>query len=259
MSNLKFHILDHIREESLEIALIRKRRRRNYGEYNVNDLVFDVNEAHRKEAFSKAYDDMVRNVKRCVAHEDAPEEAICMLRSFRKILSMDLAYSHLARFAYEKDPGSVNVSLPYFYYDEMGKRIDLTETIEDITLKDKYVVEHPYSPQKWKNHLQNHFKNKEPLDPEKYTESLPYYYPGLSLIVQGGGCIHRTAEAFVHEREGKARVRLVTDEPLYENIETNGAIWIDRYNGKKIADINDYRIAVIFTIKCWETNLEKRL
>ena len=101
----------------------------------------------------------------------------------------------------------------------------------------------------WKKHLQNHFGDNEPLDPKQYTESLPVYYPNLDLIVQGGGCIHRTAEAFVHDREGLARVKQIDDGPLYDNICTNGAIWMDKHSGEKIADIFDYRLAVIFTIK----------
>ena len=251
---IKFAILDHVREKDLEIALLRKRNRRLqcednrlYYHRNRSEIIDD---ACRKELYQASFQQATLVIEHLTGGYSA-EEQLDLLRSFRKIVSMDLSYSKIAMFVYQNKQTSPGTCFPFYYYSASGKRVDLGWRKQIITIKDKYVIEIPYSSEKWLRHL----SRKQDLDVKEYKESLPYYYAELNMVVQGGGCIHRTAEAFVNRRNGTAMVRQYDTNALYENITTDGANWINIHNGQIIGPVGDYRFALVYWLKQRELSL----
>lgn len=248
LTNLKFAVLDRISDRDLEITLLRRRNLK----MQLEDNRFYFHDSRSKKAERACegtlFRDSFTKATLCVEHQISgydSKKQIELLQSFRKIVSMDLSYSNIALFIYQDERKYPGAYFPFHYFDKEGNNIKLRYEKKRVCMYGKYVVEVPYSTQKWLEHLER----KDNLCAEKYRETLPYYYPELDMIVQGGGCIHRTAEAFIHREDGTAMVRQYDTSVLYNNITTDGASWISVHDEQIIGPIGDYRFALVFWLK----------
>jgi len=256
IKNLKFAVLDHVSEKDLETALLRRKNLK----MQLEDNRYYFHEGRSKKAEDacreKLYRDSFLHATRCInckiGSNYDKERRKEIFQSFRKIVSMDLSYSNIALFVYESDMPLPGAYFPPFYYDENGIAVNLGYKEKVICIDGKYVVEVPYDEKKWLDHLEK----EEELIAEKYDGPLPYYYPELEMIVQGSGCIHRTAEVFVSKRFGTAMVNEYDTSGLYNNVTTDGANWISVHDGEIIEKVGDYRFALVFWLKKRELLLE---
>ncbi len=190
---------------------------------------------------------------------------LCLLQSIRKIVTLHLASGNIANFIYDSNAEKrwLGFAIPDTYVNKNGNRVSISSDVEDVSLIDENidVVEYLWNIERWENHLSNHKIEGEPLKADLFvTEELPHYYPELNLILAGGGCTHRTAEAYIHKREGLAKVERYDISELIECVKTDGVNWINEINNEPIgSEIDDYRIAVIFTLRKMEKKLEKEI
>lgn len=190
---------------------------------------------------------------------------LCLLQSLRKIVTLHLASGNIANFIYDSNAEKrwLGFAIPDTYVNKNGNSVSISSDVEDVSLIDENidVVEYLWNIERWENHLSNHIIEGEPLKADLFvTEELPHYYPELNLILAGGGCTHRTAEAYIHKRKGLAKVERYDISELIECVKTDGVNWINEINNEPIGrEIDDYRIAVIFTLRKMEKKLEKEI
>ena len=180
------------------------------------------------------------------------DDKVNAIKSFRKIISLDLAYSIMSLYVYAKEPFStmLPVSFPFFYCDQNGKEKKLEERIKDIKIKDNIYIGCPYQDDKWQYHIN---RNTE-LDPNQFSKAYPYYYPEFNLIFQGSGNKHRTAEAFLNRNNSILRVIQFNDAPLFNHVKTDGAFWINKHTNIRFQRTFDFRLALIYKLKECEKN-----
>lgn len=224
--------------------------------YNVlcqEDLI--IEDEMLKNTNREKYEEIIRVMEQRIEEyvdQEKIDSELSILKSYRKIITLELAHSKLMQFTKCTD-NCFNLSFPYYYIDEKGTKYELYHELSEEELTNKYVVESPYDTKKWMYHL----NRTDELDPSEFKESgRPDYYPELNLILQGAGSIHRTAEAFLNKRKGRARVNKYDDTPLFDNIVTDGAKWINKHTNEPIGNIQDFRLALIFEIRRREKLLE---
>lgn len=263
MFDLRTMILDRCSREDLENALIRKSRkdmslfdRQLYSlSYDTESIERKIDDRQKADLFRECFKATMNNVHDHTSGLDV-NRRLLYLRSFRKIVSLDLAYSYMSQFVYRKEVSAPQLCLPSYYIDSDGKKQTVSHRRETIDIAGRIVVETPYDPQKWVRHL----AREDVLDAERYEAGIPRYYPELNLLIQGSGSIHRTAEAFLTQRNGTAEAHVYDDSVLYGNIETDGAVWIGKHTGESLEgplpEIQDFRLAVVFSLRCEERELE---
>lgn len=242
MFNIKGRILDLYSIEEIKENLSSRESRKSKEELLEENLDME------RRRFSDVLDVVFTR-----ARQDVFRDELWLLKSFRKIISLDLAYSSMSSITNSFNRAPFRLYIPGYYFDSNGERVTLPRERTKATIRDKIVVEMPYDTVKWKTHL----TKEDDLNPEKYREpGVPYYYPELNLVLQGAGSVHRTAEAFLNGREGLGVVVKCDDAALYEHIETDGAYWIDFDSGQTIDTVGDFRLAVVFAIRKREKMLE---
>ena len=255
MFDIRQVILSRFSEKNLAIAIARRKRECICSPWYNNPVEHIIDDVRRRELadlFRKKFDEATRSIQYRL-HGETPEDKIVLLKSFRKIVSMDLAYSKISNLVYYTEKQNTGCVFPDAYHDENGDSKEIAEEDVPISVEGKYVIECPYDTRKWLYHL----KRSENLNADKYTESHPIYYPELDIVLQGNGCIHRTAEAFVNERTGTAMVKMRKIEPLFSHVITDGANWISVHRGNSIREVGDYRLALLYWLKQQERTQEK--
>lgn len=261
MARIMVKFLELFNEEELLSALSEKLRKAYirgdipYFPCCMDAIVLQESNARlRKETFRECFSEAKNKIEDQVRWRETKQDELELLRSFRRIISMDLSFSHISCFLYKNKQKNFECCLPDEYYDKGGKLQKIEGKIRTVKVKDQYVVEIIHDAGKWLRHI----KRKDPLDPEKYIgEEPPRFYPDLSLILQGNGCIHRTAEAFVNARDGEGRVRQYDIGPLFDNVKTDGAHWLSIHDDRFLGTVGDYRLALLFWIRQQELCAER--
>ena len=200
--------------------------------------------------FKQRFDTVLKNIEFNII--SFYSDKLFALKSIRKIISLDLAYSTMSLYAYVRKPfdAALPLSLPIYYYSKNQEKIALKEITNDINLRDAVYIGLPYQNDKWKYRL----KRKTPSNPEQFSRAYPYYYPELDLVLQGSNNKHRVAEAFLNRRDSLIRVCQYDDEPLFENVDTDGAFWINKHTNTRFQRTYDFRFALIYKIRLAERN-----
>ena len=262
MLDLKMAILDRFKKDDLETALIRKSNRElglvdrtHHGEkYNSKNIKWLVEEKRFRELFKSSYNDVMDNICRHIRGE-SDDNKLLLIKSLRKITSLDLAYSYLGQFVYREKRVAPDLCFPLCFNTENGDEVSLKYARAPVDMRGKIVVETPYCTDKWLGHL----KRNDDLDAERFEAGVPRYYPEINLLVQGPGSIHRTAEGFLNKRAGTVMAHVYEENDLYTHLTTDGYSWLNRHTGEKIkgCQIDDYRFAIIFTLRQMERDIER--
>lgn len=248
--------IDKYTDEDLEYELMKRRSiiASHMFDENNNPKFLDASESEDTQLdilFRERFENIKKNINLKI--QSFYDDKVNAISSFRKIISLDLAYSIMSLYVYTKEPFSamLPVSFPFFYCDQNGKEKKLEERIKDIKIKDNIYIGCPCQDDKWQYHIN---RNTE-LDPNQFSKSYPYYYPEFNLIFQGSGNKHRTAEAFLNRNEAVLRVIQFNDTPLFDNVKTDGAFWINKHTNTRFQRTFDFRLALIYELKECERNL----
>jgi|GEM_PF-4216751 hypothetical protein len=271
MGKFKEYILRKCSTKELEKLVINRKIKETKNIYEktyLRGIAYDFSKYYReygnKSEIKEHFKNVISNIEKNMIGISEKRQ-LCLLQSFRKIVTLHLASGDIANFIYDCNAEKrwLGFAIPDTYVNKNGNSVSISSDVEDVSLIDENidVVEYLWNIERWENHLSNHIIEGEPLKADLFvTEELPHYYPELNLILAGGGCTHRTAEAYIHKRKGLAKVERYDISELIECVKTDGVNWINEINNEPIGrEIDDYRIAVIFTLRKMEKKLEKEI
>lgn len=271
MGKFKEYILRKCSTKELEKLVIDRKIKETKNLYEktyLRGIAYDFSKYYReygdKSEIKEHFKNVISNIEKHMIGISEKRQ-LCLLQSIRKIVTLHLASGNIANFIYDSNAEKrwLGFAIPDTYVNKNGNSVSISSDVEDVSLIDENidVVEYLWNIERWENHLSNHIIEGEPLKADLFvTEELPHYYPELNLILAGGGCTHRTAEAYVHKRKGLAKVERYDISELIECVKTDGVNWINEINNEPIGrEIDDYRIAVIFTLRKMEKKLEKEI
>ena len=271
MGKFKEYILRKCSTKELEKLVINRKIKETKNIYEktyLRGIAYDFSKYYReygdKSEIKEHFKNVISNIEKHMIGISEKRQ-LCLLQSFRKIVTLHLASGNIANFIYDSNAEKrwLGFAIPDTYVNKNGNSVSISSDVEDVSLIDENidVVEYLWNIERWENHLSNHIIEGEPLKADLFvTEELPHYYPELNLILAGGGCTHRTAEAYIHKRKGLAKVERYDISELIECVKTDGVNWINEINNEPIGrEIDDYRIAVIFTLRKMEKKLEKEI
>lgn len=271
MGKFKEYILRKCSTKELEKLVINRKIKETKNIYEktyLRGIAYDFSKYYReygdKSEIKEHFKNVISNIEKNMIGISEKRQ-LCLLQSIRKIVTLHLASGNIANFIYDSNAEKrwLGFAIPDTYVNKNGNSVSISSDVEDVSLIDENidVVEYLWNIERWENHLSNHKIEGEPLKADLFvTEELPHYYPELNLILAGGGCTHRTAEAYIHKREGLAKVERYDISELIECVKTDGVNWINEINNEPIgSEIDDYRIAVIFTLRKMEKKLEKEI
>lgn len=271
MRKFKEYILRKCSTKELEKLVINRKIKETKNIYEktyLRGIAYDFSKYYReygdKSEIKEHFKNVISNIEEHMIGISEKRQ-LCLLQSFRKIVTLHLASGNIANFIYDSNAEKrwLGFAIPDTYVNKNGNSVSISSDVEDVSLIDENidVVEYLWNIERWENHLSNHIIEGEPLKADLFvTEELPHYYPELNLILAGGGCTHRTAEAYIHKRKGLAKVERYDISELIECVKTDGVNWINEINNEPIGrEIDDYRIAVIFTLRKMEKKLEKEI
>ena len=271
MGKVKEYILRKCSTKELEKLVINRKIKetKNIHEKTyLRGIAYDFSKYYReygdKSEIKEHFKNVISNIEKNMIGISEKRQ-LCLLQSVRKIVTLHLASGNIANFIYDSNAEKrwLGFAIPDTYVNKNGNSVSISSDVEDVSLIDENidVVEYLWNIERWENHLSNHIIEGEPLKADLFvTEELPHYYPELNLILAGGGCTHRTAEAYIHKRKGLAKVERYDISELIECVKTDGVNWINEINNEPIGrEIDDYRIAVIFTLRKMEKKLEKEI
>lgn len=271
MGKFKEYILRKCSTKELEKLVINRKIKETKNIYEktyLRGIAYDFSKYYReygdKSEIKEHFKNVINNIEEHMKGKSEKRQ-LCLLQSLRKIVTLHLASGNIANFIYDSNAEKrwLGFAIPDTYVNKNGNSVSISSDVEDVSLIDENidVVEYLWNIERWENHLSNHIIEGEPLKADLFvTEELPHYYPELNLILAGGGCTHRTAEAYIHKRKGLAKVERYDISKLIECVKTDGVNWINEINNEPIGrEIDDYRIAVIFTLRKMEKKLEKEI
>ena len=271
MGKFKEYILRKCSTKELEKLVINRKIKETKNIYEktyLRGIAYDFSKYYRKygdkSEIKEHFKNVINNIEEHMK-DKSEKRQLCLLQSLRKIVTLHLASGNIANFIYDSNAEKrwLGFAIPDTYVNKNGNSVSISSDVEDVSLIDENidVVEYLWNIERWENHLSNHIIEGEPLKADLFvTEELPHYYPELNLILAGGGCTHRTAEAYIHKRKGLAKVERYDISELIECVKTDGVNWINEINNEPIGrEIDDYRIAVIFTLRKMEKKLEKEI
>lgn len=271
MGKFKEYILRKCSTKELEKLVINRKIKETKNIYEktyLRGIAYDFSKYYReygdKSEIKEHFKNVISNIEKNMIGISEKRQ-LCLLQSLRKIVTLHLASGNIANFIYDSNAEKrwLGFAIPDTYVNKNGNSVSISSDVEDVSLIDENidVVEYLWNIERWENHLSNHIIEGEPLKADLFvTEELPHYYPELNLILAGGGCTHRTAEAYIHKRKGLAKVERYDISKLIECVKTDGVNWINEINNEPIgSEIDDYRIAVIFTLRKMEKKLEKEI
>lgn len=194
------------------------------------------------------------------------EDIIAGLAGIRKLVANDLASEVMAKFVYDPEVTSCERTpeVPYMWLDDDGKEVLLTyRPGQKVPMKEK-VVEVDNTKMTliacpgMDDRFIGHTVRKSALCAEKMNGGeTPKLYKNFELLYPGGNR-HKLVDAFVNRNSGTMRVYEVDDSELFEKLGTDGAFWYMK-DGRKVQEVSDWRIAVIFSIRKMEMALEKEV
>lgn len=271
MGKFKEYILRKCSTKELEKLVINRKIKETKNIYEktyLRGIAYDFSKYYReygdKSEIKEHFKNVISNIEKNMIGISEKRQ-LCLLQSLRKIVTLHRASGNIANFIYDSNAEKrwLGFAIPDTYVNKNGNSVSISSDVEDVSLIDENidVVEYLWNIERWENHLSNHIIEGEPLKADLFvTEELPHYYPELNLILAGGGCTHRTAEAYIHKRKGLAKVERYDISELIECVKTDGVNWINEINNEPIGrEIDDYRIAVIFTLRKMEKKLEKEI
>lgn len=271
MGKFKEYILRKCSTKELEKLVINRKIKETKNIYEktyLRGIAYDFSKYYReygdKSEIKEHFKNVISNIEKNMIGISEKRQ-LCLLQSLRKIVTLHLASGNIANFIYDSNAEKrwLGFAIPDTYVNKNGNSVSISSDVEDVSLIDENidVIEYLWNIERWENHLSNHIIEGEPLKADLFvTEELPHYYPELNLILAGGGCTHRTAEAYIHKRKGLAKVERYDISELIECVKTDGVNWINEINNEPIgSEIDDYRIAVIFTLRKMEKKLEKEI
>lgn len=267
MGKFKEYILRKCSTKELEKLVINRKIKETKNIYEktyLRGIAYDFSKYYReygdKSEIKEHFKNVISNIEKNMIGISEKRQ-LCLLQSLRKIVTLHLASGNIANFIYDSNAEKrwLGFAIPDTYVNKNGNSVSISSDVEDVSLIDENidVVEYLWNIERWENHLSNHIIEGEPLKADLFvTEELPHYYPELNLILAGGGCTHRTAEAYIHKRKGLAKVERYDISELIECVKTDGVNWINEINNEPIGrEIDDYRIAVIFTLRKMEKEI----
>lgn len=249
ISKIKDIVLKKCSDGELYDEMIERKHKCDYGydyyHQKHKDILIEgeLTDKTNKESFNIVYK---RIMERCQYYNDM--ERIEILKSFRRLISLDMMYSYLSEIAYNEDHYRPRLPyIPSYYLDKTGNKAELNEVfINELDIKDKILIDCPYMISKWAYHV---LREDELNSNKMHSEGNAYYFPSIDMVFIGSGNYHRTAEAIVNREICIIPLYKIDDNALFDHVETDGANWISIHNNEIIGNCHDFRIALVFKLR----------
>ena len=192
------------------------------------------------------------------------EEIAVGLSGLRKIAANNLAFSVMSKYVYDPEVTSCEYVpwVPTEWLDENGNKVFLQyyrkkkvskEEIIPFDRTEMTLIACPGIDEKFVGHMERPTE----LKGEWMSDETPTFYKNFELLYPGGNR-HKLVDAFLNRNTGTIRTYVVDDIELFENLTTDGAFWYMK-DGRKVDSVSDWRIAVIFSIRQKELELEGKI
>ena len=250
---LKKLILNKFSTSELEMELIQRKNYNTSPSYkkDYSTMLYSLHRDLEKSIIQNdAYErfrGVIHNVEK--ACHSFPEDALDLMKSFRKMISLELSYSYIPQIVYNGNGNDFYLSMPITYMDN-GEVEFLKREKVVINQEDKVLVSSPYDINKWLNAI----KREEDFDMKLSDPGIPLFFPELNLLLQDSGTVHRSCDIFLNRQNQQLKVWQYDDSPLYEHISTDGVNWFNVNDNEEL--VYDYRLALLFEIRRREKELE---
>ena len=172
------------------------------------------------------------------------------------IIKRDIQSEYIADLFYHDEAKTMRMPMfPEIYYDKDGKEHELKfSENQEISLKEKCVITFPWERKRMSDNIINIVKNGFKNYPINHDV---YYYKDLNIwqVLNGN---HSIATG-IYTQKGTVLAKVIDMKPLFENIETDGEYFYNIYNGVRIREVQDFRVAVIFEIAKMKDKLENEM
>ncbi|ABP68230.1 hypothetical protein Csac_2659 [Caldicellulosiruptor saccharolyticus DSM 8903] len=173
--------------------------------------------------------------------EDEDREGKIEILSFvEKLLKEDLRSDMLTKIIYNPD----NMLNRTSWFPQQYLNYDSSSTpIIEVDLSTAYVIAYPWNSERYKKMIKT--LGREDFKYDKINHFAEYYVPlGICFVTNG----HHSIAAGCGYKKGSIKAKQVDITPLFDKIYTDGQSWYESDTGKKIFDVPDFRIAILFEI-----------
>lgn len=172
------------------------------------------------------------------------------------IIKRDIQSEYIADLFYHDEAKTMRMPMfPEIYYDKDGKEHELKfSENQEISLKEKCVITFPWERKRMSDNIINIVKNGFKNYPINHDV---YYYKELNICQVLNG--NHSIATGIYTQKGTVLAKVIDMKPLFENIETDGEYFYNIYNGVRIREVQDFRVAVIFEIAKMKDKLENEM
>ncbi|WAM33333.1 DUF6710 family protein [Caldicellulosiruptor morganii] len=178
-------------------------------------------------------------IKKAIEDEDR-EGKIEILSFVEKLLKEDLRSDMLTKIIYNPDNMlNRNSWFPqqYLNYDSSSAQII------EVDLSTACVIAYPWNSRRYEKMIK--ILAREDFKYDKTNHFAEYYVPLDICFITNG---HHSIAAGCGYKKGSIKAKQVDITPLFEKIYTDGQSWYECGTGKKVFDVPDFRIAILFEI-----------
>lgn len=167
-----------------------------------------------------------------------------ILRVVKEDLKTDLLTTILYSEKYFKK--RMNYIFPINYYDENGRRFSLCvdeSREQDVDLKNDCVLVLPWNRDRLRGTVKNISKNNFRYDALNH---MCYYFTHVDIYHAYNGT-HSISSGIVY-RKGTIKAQVCDIGKLFPHVYTDGIKWYNYHDNTELADVFDFRIAIIYEI-----------
>lgn len=189
-------------------------------------------------------------------NEYSIEEKKTILTYMMDVIKRDIQSEYIADLFYHDEAKTMRMPMfPEIYYDKDGKEHELKfSENQEISLKEKCVITFPWERKRMSDNIINIVKNGFKNYPINHDV---YYYKELNICQVLNG--NHSIATGIYTQKGTVLAKVIDMKPLFENIETDGEYFYNIYNGVRIREVQDFRVAVIFEIAKMKDKLENEM
>lgn len=185
-------------------------------------------------------------VKEAIDREKNPDDRIVVLDFVMNVIKQDLKTYLLANMFYSTEQSNKRFKypIPLFYNDEQGheKEVPVLGEVK-VDLAKSCVLVLPWNRKKLRNQIKNINDNEFIFDPKNHGA---YYFPYIDLCYVHKGK-HSISSGIVHEK-GSIEATAYDLTKLFAHVSTDGETWYNNHGRKRLNELIDFRIGVIYEI-----------
>lgn len=189
-------------------------------------------------------------------YESDKEDQLIILDFILDAIREDLKTSCLTSIFYNREnfEGICTEPFPYNYYDESGNILTMpcdSEAKKVVDLAKDCVLVFPWHRDRLRSQIKNIGRNEFIYQDNNHFS---YYYSYLKICYVWNG-YHSISSGIVHKK-GYIKSKEKDITPLFNHVYTDGLYWYNSHNNKKLFDLFDFRVGLIYEISKLKYRLE---